>query len=137
MRSFPVSHIEHQGFTLVELAIVLVIIGLLIGGVLVGSALIRTAELQSAVQDKDRLVTAVNIFRDKYGALPGDMGNATDYWGTASGGCPNGVGTGTQTCNGNSDGLIYDYKMMPMPMKCSVPFSSSAMPDYFRAIIRV
>jgi prepilin-type N-terminal cleavage/methylation domain-containing protein len=94
------------GFTLVELAVVLVIIGLIIGGVLTGSALIRAAELQSVMRDMSNFSAAVTTFQLKYNAIPGDMANATNIWGSASGGCPFGAGTGTQTCDGDGNGFI-------------------------------
>lgn len=103
MKRHPLS-----GFTLIELSIVLVIIGLIVGGVLTGRALIRTTELQSILTDKQKYVTAVNTFRGKYNAIPGDMTNATSFWGTDPDGCP---GTPLQvrkqaTCNGNGNFLI-------------------------------
>lgn len=97
-----------NGFSLVELSIVLVILGLLTGGILSGQSLIRAAELRSVSSDVQRYQAAFHTFREKYMAVPGDMRNATSFWGTASGGCPNGIGTGTQTCNGNGNGIIYN-----------------------------
>ena len=95
-----------RGFSLVELSIVLVILGLLVGGILAGQSLIRASELRSISSDFTRYGTAMYAFRDKYFALPGDFVGATNFWGTASGGCPSGARTGTQTCNGNSNGAI-------------------------------
>ena len=63
------------GFTLIELSIVLVIIGLIVGGVLVGQDLIRAAEIRATITQVEKFNTAVNTFRDKYGAIPGDMNN--------------------------------------------------------------
>lgn len=95
-----------KGFTLVELSIVLVILGLLVGGVLTGQALIRSAELRSILTEKDRYLVALNTFRDKYMALPGDMANAYAYWGDTCGTNTNTISTG---CNGNGDGVIWHY----------------------------
>lgn len=96
---------SQSGFSLVELSIVLVILGLLVGGVLAGQSLIRAAELRAVSTEYSRWVTATQTFRDKYFALPGDMRNATAFWGTDNLGCPNGGGS-SGTCNGDSDGLI-------------------------------
>lgn len=83
------------------------IIGLIIGGVLVGRDMIRNSEMLSIGQDATAYKTAVNMFRTQYVGLPGDLRNATTFWGVNSGGCPNGTGT-TGTCNGNGDGLLTD-----------------------------
>ena len=62
-----------NGFTLIELAIVLVIIGLLIGGVLFGKDMIAASEVRATVSQLDKFRSAVNAFRLKYNELPGDM----------------------------------------------------------------
>jgi len=62
-----------SGFTLIELSIVLVIIGLIVGGILVGQNLIAAAGVRATVSQIEKYNTAVNTFRDKYGALPGDI----------------------------------------------------------------
>ncbi len=98
-----------HGFSLVELSIVLVILGLLTGGILAGQNLIRAAELRSVSTEASHYITAVQTFRDKYFALPGDMPNATDFWGAADADpttCGTTQGTGTETCNGDGDGDI-------------------------------
>lgn len=102
---------QQSGFSLVELSIVLVILGLLVGGVLSGQALIRAAELRAVPSEYARWVAATHAFKDKYMALPGDMTNATAFWGALDGG--DGIGsdcrqnaTGLQTCNGDGDGTL-------------------------------
>lgn len=64
---------NRKGFTLVELAIVLVIIGLLIGAVLKGSQLVDNAKLKRQMFDLNGLYGNVYTFYDRYGSLPGDM----------------------------------------------------------------
>jgi len=61
------------GFTLLELAIVLVIIGLISAGILVGRDLIEGATLRSQISQIEKYRTAINTFRVKYGGLPGDL----------------------------------------------------------------
>ena len=98
-----------NGFSLVELSIVLVILGLLTGGILAGQSLIRAAELRSVSTEYSRYVTAAQSFRDKYFALPGDMTNAQSLWGVAHATpatCVTTLGAGTQTCNGDGNGLV-------------------------------
>lgn len=108
-----------RGFTLIELSIVLVIIGLIVGGVLVGRDLIRTAQLNTIISEQGKFVSAINTFRGKYNQIPGDMNNATTFWGAAGGSasdnytttCYNTTNTSispgdSQTCNGNANGMI-------------------------------
>jgi prepilin-type N-terminal cleavage/methylation domain-containing protein len=71
-----VQKARQKGFTLIELSIVLVIIGLIVGGVLVGQDLIRAAEVRATISQIEKYNTAVNTFRVKYDALPGDMTQA-------------------------------------------------------------
>ncbi len=71
------SRQSEGGFTLVELAIVMIIIGLLIGGILKGQELINNARVSSTVAQIKAIESGISSFRDKYAALPGDMANAT------------------------------------------------------------
>ncbi|MAR55805.1 MAG: hypothetical protein CMM93_01345 [Rickettsiales bacterium] len=101
------SNITRDAFSLVELSIVLVILGLLTGGILTGQSLIRVAELRSVVSEFQRYQTAAGTFRDQYFAIPGDMTNATAFWGSMTNcGVASPSGSGTQTCNGNGNGVL-------------------------------
>ncbi|MFN7094242.1 MAG: prepilin-type N-terminal cleavage/methylation domain-containing protein [Burkholderiales bacterium] len=73
------THSSHQGFTLVELSIVLVIIGLIIGGVLTGQDLIKAAEVRATIGQYEKYNTALNTFRAKFNGHPGDLPNAVGF----------------------------------------------------------
>ena len=89
---------SQAGFTLVEIAIVLVIIGLLIGGVLKGQAMIQNAKVKRVAKQMDEIRAAVMSFYDKYGMYPGDENIAAippgaDAEGNGSGQINNGAET--------------------------------------------
>src|SRR6187401_2595076 len=67
---------RQSGFTLIEIAIVLVIIGLLLGGVLKGQELITGARVRNLIQQQDGVKAAFFGFQDRYRALPGDYAAA-------------------------------------------------------------
>lgn len=69
------NHVTQNGFTLVEISIVMIIIGLLIGGVFSGMKLVDNANIQKTVQDIKAIESATLTFRDTYRALPGDIRN--------------------------------------------------------------
>ena len=83
---------SEKGFTLVELAIVMIIIGLLIGGVLKGQELIENAKVTATISQVKGFQAALNTFRDTYGATPGDMRNATNRLQGCAAPCANGTG---------------------------------------------
>lgn len=62
-----------SGFTLIELAIVLIIIGLVMGGITVGRVMIEAAKVRAQITQIEKYSVAVNTFKEKYGELPGDM----------------------------------------------------------------
>lgn len=108
---------RNVGFTLIELSIVLIVIGLVIGGVLVGRDLIKASELRKVISEVDGIKLAINNFRLKYNALPGDMTDAETYWGSNSS-CPNPPKDNiakTATCNGNGNGAIGKYSSLATP----------------------
>lgn len=82
-----------QGFTLIEIAIVLVIIGLLLGGVLKGQELITGARVRNLISQQDGIKAAFFGFQDRYRGLPGDYSAAGTNI-NCSGGCPGGNGNG-------------------------------------------
>jgi prepilin-type N-terminal cleavage/methylation domain-containing protein len=69
---------KHTGFTLIEIAIVLVIIGLLLGGVLQGQQLIENSRVRNAVNSVNGIAAATFSYQDRYGRLPGDDPGATE-----------------------------------------------------------
>jgi prepilin-type N-terminal cleavage/methylation domain-containing protein len=77
MQSLPMRRAGRKaqsGFTLVEIAIVLVIIGLLLGGVLKGQELIENGRVKNAANDMNGIVAAYNSYLDRYRKVPGDDG---------------------------------------------------------------
>jgi prepilin-type N-terminal cleavage/methylation domain-containing protein len=97
-----------NGFTLIELSIVLVIIGLVVSGILFGRDLIHTAELRAQISDIEKFQTAAHVFRDKYKAYPGDIDNATDFWPERADCASMTIITEdyARTCDGDGDGYI-------------------------------
>lgn len=85
---------SQAGFTLVEVAIVMVIIGLLIGGILKGHEMIQNAKIKRVMKQVDELRAAVTSYQDRFQFLPGDDSAANTR--------PNGGGL----TNGNGNGQI-------------------------------
>ncbi len=81
---------KQSGFTLIEIAIVLVIIGLLLGGVLKGQELINSAKVKNIANDLNSVGAAVYTYQDRYKSLPGDDDAATARWSGAPNGNRNG-----------------------------------------------
>ena len=77
MQKLTTNRKSEQGFTLVELAIVMIIIGLLITGILKGQEMIANAQITSSISQIKGLDASVSTFRDKYRSLPGDMTTPT------------------------------------------------------------
>lgn len=94
-----------RGFSLVEMAVVVAIIGIVIGGVMVGQNLLRNAALRSVVTDAQNYIKAITLFRDSYKDLPGDFASAADVWGSNDGCATPRVKT-KKTFNGNGNGRV-------------------------------
>jgi prepilin-type N-terminal cleavage/methylation domain-containing protein len=92
-----------KGFTLVEIAIVLVIIGLLLGGILKGQEMITQAKIKNVMADFSGVSAAYHGYQDRYRAIPGDDPNAATRWAVAPAavaGNGNGVVAGTYNNGG-------------------------------------
>lgn len=97
------SRSKQSGFTLVEIAIVLVIIGLLLGAILKGQELVQNSRVKNAINDLNSIRAASYSYLDRYKVLAGDdgpvgtlQGRGTDWAVITVGGNRNGViGTGT------------------------------------------
>jgi prepilin-type N-terminal cleavage/methylation domain-containing protein len=103
---------REEGFTLIEIAIVLVIIGLLLGGVLKGQELITGARVRNIVQQQDGVKAAYFGFLDRYRALPGDYSKAVGtITGMSTANCNggNGSGDGQISATNNEDILAWEH----------------------------
>lgn len=95
---------SHQkGFTLVEIAIVLVIIGLLLGGVLKGQELITQAKIKNVANDLNGMAAAIYGYQDRYKSYPGDDNLASKRWTSGTNGDRNGSVEGNFNSNSDTD----------------------------------
>jgi len=100
--------LQAQGFTLVELSIVIIIIGFLIAGIAAGSSLIKQASLNTVINEVTSYRAALNEFVTKHNALPGDFKDGYAFWGNlAIANCTNNnVVIDSTGCNGNGDAIV-------------------------------
>jgi len=104
-----------KGFTLVEIAIVLVIIGLLLGGILKGQEMITQAKIKNVVADFSGISAAYYGYQDRYRAIPGDDPNAVTRWGATVSGTSTEVGNGrisgkyNSTTDGDESRIWWDH----------------------------
>lgn len=102
---------REQGFTLIEIAIVLVIIGLLLGGVLKGQELITSARVRNVISSQDGIKAAYFGFLDRYRALPGDYLTASAQANIPGcGGCFGGNGNGQIITDGTSAEAVHVWE---------------------------
>lgn len=123
---------KEGGFTLVELAIVMIIIGLLIGGILKGQELIANAQVTATIAQIKGLDGALSTFRDKYSAVPGDMPNAGVRLRDCTGNCATGAASGTR-----GDGRINSPALGAIPTLTSegvVAFTHMAAADLISGV---
>jgi Tfp pilus assembly protein PilE len=92
---------SQKGYTFIELTISLAIVSFIIIATTLGSNLLKQAKLRSIISESRAYMDAIDLFEEYYKSLPGDMTNASDFWGTACDPTPS-------NCNGNGDGVI-DY----------------------------
>jgi prepilin-type N-terminal cleavage/methylation domain-containing protein len=97
---------SQSAFTLIELAIVVVVLGILVSGVVAGQSLIESSKANSVISDIQKYQMAIRAFELEYSQLPGDFDEAEDYWGSVSGNCLIVEGSGTETCNGNGNRIV-------------------------------
>ncbi len=98
--------IRQKGFTLVEIAIVLVIIGLLLGGILKGQEMITQAKIKNAIADFSGISAAYHGYYDRYRKLPGDDNQAATRWTDLTAANDNGDGDGVVEGAYNGTGNI-------------------------------
>jgi len=94
---------RQKGFTLVEIAIVLVIIVLLLGGILKGQEMITQAKIKNVIADFSGISAAYHGYQDRYRTIPGDDLGAGTRWTGATSGNGNGVVAGAYNSNTVTD----------------------------------
>jgi prepilin-type N-terminal cleavage/methylation domain-containing protein len=101
----------NKAFTLIELAIVIVILGLITVGVLGAQSLIESTKQRSLASDYSMYQVAIKAFVLEYDALPGDFNDAYAYWGSKCGSnaitTSSTLSSGINNCNGNGN-RIYE-----------------------------
>jgi prepilin-type N-terminal cleavage/methylation domain-containing protein len=126
---------KHQGFTLIELAIVLVIIGLLLGGVLKGQELINSAKVKNMAKDLTNVSAIVYAYQDRYHAMPGDDASVVTHvsgatLATTGGTVGNGLIEGTWNSTTTTDESVLLWQHVRLAGLAQGP-TSTASTDYY------
>lgn len=108
---------DKKAFTLVELAIVLIIISFLVVAAMSGGELLKVSKLQSAISEIESYKIAIDNFKTQYEALPGDIKNATSFWA----GAPIGNGNGQIGTNVISDATEPIYAWNHLALSKFIP----------------
>ncbi|MBX7074047.1 MAG: type II secretion system GspH family protein [Pirellulales bacterium] len=93
---------RRYGFTLFEMAIVIVIIALLVAAIYTGADMLKASQIRKTISQLSQTQTALQAFRGKYGQWPGDFNDASSFWPEAVNGDNNG------RIESNSAGSIYE-----------------------------
>lgn len=100
-----------NGFSLVEMAVVIAIVGLLVGAIMAGSSYLSSSERSTSINEAKYYLGAFNQFIDLYQVPPGDMSNASSNWTGAGNGNGNGLvredPTGTDGDGDDNEELFY------------------------------
>lgn len=127
-------HKRQTGFTLIEIAIVLVIIGLLLGGVLKGQELITSARVRNMISQQDGVKAAFFGFQDRFRAFPGDYtGAVTNITGISTTNCNGGLGNGNGRVEaGDEARLVWEHMskagFITGTYTCTATDSATAIP---------
>lgn len=97
--------LTRRAFTLIELAVVIVIIATIAGGIVIGSSLIQASKVRAVIAEQQQLKTAIDVFKTQYDCLPGDCPNASSFFSGALN------GNGDNELSGLEDFRIY-YQLM-------------------------
>jgi len=134
MKSIKSMKNQQSGFTLVEIAIVLVIIGLLLGGILKGQELINSAKVKNLAQDFKNAPLPIYGYQDRFRAIPGDDARAdTNLPGgtVADRGDANGRIDGEWNSQVATDESAKYWRAVRLTNFAAGPTDMTVLPDYY------
>jgi len=92
-------NMRKNGFSLIELSIVIVAISLIIAGIISGQSLLRSTRILAVSSNITEYLSSIDSFKEKYMGLPGDLINASDYF-------PDCSDAANNPCNGDGNGSL-------------------------------